>query len=133
MSYVEPVTMVTTTEAGRLVGRSGDAIRAACVNGKLPGRKDSQGCWHVDPADVLAWAARTPPGHGPRLPRPRTDEVMELLRDWGSASAEELARVLAIHPGNVRKYLAILSAEGRAQRRSDGQWVLTTAEVSLAS
>jgi predicted ArsR family transcriptional regulator len=58
---------------------------------------------------------------------------MELLRDWGSASAEELARVLAIHPGNVRKYLAILSAEGRAQRRSDGQWVLTTAEVSLAS
>ena len=57
---------------------------------------------------------------------------MQLLSDWGSASAEELAQVMQLHPGNARKYLAILAAEGRAQRQSDGQWVLTTAEVSLA-
>ena len=94
---------MTTTEAGRLVGRSGTAVREACVNGRLPGRKDYQGFWHVDLLMSLAWAARTPPGRRYPLPRPRTDEVVELLSDWGSASAEELARVMRFHPGNARK------------------------------
>jgi hypothetical protein len=37
-----------------------------------------------------------------------------------------------LHVGNARKYLALLAAQCRAKRLSDGQWVLTATEVSLA-
>jgi len=132
MPFAQDEEMLSTTAAGRLVGRSGTAVRDACVFGRLTGQKDSEGFWRVTASDVLAWAARTSQGRGRPLPAPRTEEVVQLLSDWGSASAEELAKVMQLHPGNARKYLAILAAEGRAQRQSDGQWVLTTAEVSLA-
>ena len=133
MSRAQDDEILTTTAAGLLVGRSGTAVRDACVAGRLPGTKDGEGFWRVRASDVLAWAARRQRGRGNPLPTPRTEEVVQLLSDWGSASAEELAKVMQLHPGNARKYLAILGAEGRAQRQSDGQWVLTTAEVSLAS
>ena len=41
----------------------------------------------------------------------------------GSRS-EEVAKFLQVHPGNARKYLALLGLEGRAERRPDGQWAL---------
>lgn len=115
------------------MGRSGTAVREACVRGTLPGRKDSDGFWRVEVSDLLAWSASSPKGRGTPLPTPRTEEVVQLLTDWGSASAEEVATVLHLHVGNARKYLAILAAQGRAERQSDGQWVLTAAEVCLAS
>ncbi len=131
MSFSED--LLTTTEAGKLIGRSGTAVREACVRGALPGRKDEQGFWLVRSADAQAWAARSRRAVGRPLPRPRTDDVVELLNDWGSGSAEEVARAVGVHVGNARKWLKILQTEGRAQRLEDGQWVLTTAEVSLAS
>jgi hypothetical protein len=41
--------------------------------------------------------------------------------------------VLGVHVGNARKYLAILAAQGRAERSKDGQWTLKPPEVQLAS
>ena len=108
-------------------------MREACVRGTLPGRKDSDGFWRVELSDLLAWSASSAKGRGNPLPTPRTEEVVQLLTDWGSASAEEIAMVLHLHVGNARKYLAILAAQGRAERQSDGQWTLTAAEVCLAS
>jgi hypothetical protein len=120
--------VLTTTEAGRLVGRSGTAVREACVRGQLPAQKDHDGFWHIRASDVLSWDARTPRGRGVPLPRPRTEEVVQLLADWGSGSAEEVATVMCLHVGNARKYLAMLAAQGRAKRLNDGQWVLVGAE-----
>ena len=133
MSSAQDDVMLSTTAAGLLIGRSGTAVREACVRGTLPGSKDSDGFWRVQVSDVLAWSASSTRGRGNPLPTPRTEEVVRLLADWGSASADEIATVLRLHVGNARKYLAMLAAEGRAERRSDGQWVLTTTEVCLAS
>lgn len=123
--------MLTTREAGRLVGRSDGAVRKALMRGRLAGerhrdQRDHRDYWLVRTADVLSWAENNPKGHGPILPLPRTEEVAELLREYGSASAEELSQLLQVHVGNARKYLAILGAQGRAKRDPDGQWVLIT-------
>lgn len=115
--------MLTTTEAGRLVGRTGTAVRMAIDGGDLQGVWDRDH-WLVSESAVASWAARTPPGRGAPLPVPRTDEVMRLLEEYASASAEEIAVLLGVHPGNARKYLALLGLQGRAVRRPDGQWVL---------
>jgi predicted ArsR family transcriptional regulator len=50
---------------------------------------------------------------------------VRLLEDYASASADEIAVLLGVHPGNARKYLALLGLQGRAVRRPDGQWVLS--------
>jgi hypothetical protein len=115
--------MLTTTQAGRLIGRTGNAVRKAVSAGHLPGTWDRDH-WLVSASAVLAWAARTPPGHGPQLPVPRTEDVVRVLGEYGSASADEVATLLRLHPGNARKYLAMLGLQGRAYRRSDGQWAL---------
>ena len=116
-------TMLTTTQAGKLVGRTGDAVRMAILTGALPGHRQRDH-WLVRAGDVLAWGARARKLHWRKLPVPRTDEVVTLLQEYGTASAEEVARLLQVHVGNARKYLAILGLEGRAERRPDGQWVL---------
>jgi len=137
MSFTLPNTrlnknaMLTTREAGELVGRSEAAVRSALCRGVLPGER-GRDFWLVRAGDAIAWARHTPPGHGRRLARPRTEEVFQLLTEWGSASAEEIATVMSLHVGNVRKFLAILAASGRAERREDGQWVPNGSEVSLA-
>ena len=116
-------TMLTTTQAGKLVGRTGDAVRMAILTGALPGHRQRD-YWLVRAGDVLAWGARARKLHWRKLPAPRTDEVLALLDEYGSASAEEIAKLLQVHVGNARKYLAILGLEGRAERNPDGQWVL---------
>lgn len=115
--------MLTTTQAGKLVGRTGDAIRMAVLTGALPGQRQRDH-WLVRTSDVLAWGARARKLHSRKLPVPRTEEVVALLEQYGSASAEEVARLLQVHVGNARKYLAILGVEGQAERRADGQWAL---------
>ena len=47
-----------------------------------------------------------------------------MLEEYGSATSEEIAKFLQVHPGNARKYLALLGLEGRAERRPDGEWAL---------
>jgi DNA-binding transcriptional ArsR family regulator len=51
--------------------------------------------------------------------------IAELLADWQNATAEELATAIGLHPGNVRKHLAMLRAAGIVDRDDDGLWQLT--------
>jgi len=124
--------LLTTTEAGHLVGRSDSAVRGAVRSGLLKAVWDHNR-WLVSAAAVMTWASTHKANPWPRTAKPRTDEVVELLSDYGSASAEEVAGILGVHPGNARKYLALLARAGRAQRLEDGQWVLIGAEETLAS
>lgn len=60
---------------------------------------------------------------GPRGGSPQmVDVVHALLLDWGEARVDELSEVLDRHPGNVRKYLAVLEARGLAQRVEGPVW-----------
>ena len=46
----------------------------------------------------------------------------EVLAKNPSASAEELALLLDIHPRNGCKYLGILAKQGRVSRLADSEW-----------
>ncbi len=60
---------------------------------------------------------------GPRGGEPQMVEVVyALLVDWGEARVDELSEVLGRHPGNVRKYLAVLRARGLARRVEGPVW-----------
>jgi hypothetical protein len=48
----------------------------------------------------------------------------DALAVLGAATADELAAYLGIHPGNARKHLLILQAQGRAERGGNSQWSL---------
>ena len=113
---------LTTTEAAELTGRTQGAVRAAIKNHALPGfRHDGRNYIRRD--DLLEWNKRT------RRTKPRAsvrsyEWTAHLLREYHSASVAELTELTHLHPGNVRKHLAILAEQGRAQCRPDGQWVL---------
>lgn len=64
---------------------------------------------------------------GPRAGQPEMVHVVHgLLADWGEARVDELSEVVGRHPGNVRKYLAILERRGLAQKTSNCTWEATT-------
>jgi hypothetical protein len=113
---------LTTTEAAALIGRTQSAVRAAINNQALPGfRHDGRN--YVRRADLLAWDQRT--RRAKRHCVPAYEHTAQLLREYQSATTPELAELSQLHPGNIRKHLAILATQGRVECRPDGQWVLT--------
>ena len=113
---------LTTREAAALSDRTQNAVKSALRTGRLTGRRELDG-WRVTQTEVLAWVARTR-----KINRPSSrpwDRAAELLEEYGSLDPQEMAPLLGRHEGNARKYLAILKAEGRAERLPDGQWTLT--------
>jgi hypothetical protein len=125
--------LLTTNQAADLAGRSAYAVRSAIKFGRLrTAGKTEDGHHRLRPTDVLAWHRAHPPKAMPfRQPWEQTAVAITTL--GGSATAEELAAYLGKHAGNVRKHLTILAAQGRAERCTDGQWVLTqTAHVGAA-
>ena len=114
---------LTTTEAAALIGRTQSAVRAAINNQALPGfRRDGRN--YVRRADLLAWDQRT--RRAKRHCVPAYEHTAQLLREYQSATTPELAELSQLHPGNIRKHLAILATQGRVECRPDGQWVLTS-------
>jgi hypothetical protein len=121
---------LTTRQAAALTGRTMDAVKSAIHIGTLTGTRKMDG-WRVKREDVLAWHART--RLRSRYSSRPWDRAAELLVEYGSLSIQEMAPLLGRHPGNARKYLAILKAEGRAERLSDGQWVLVEKQAAGAA
>lgn len=118
--------VLTATEAARLVGRPKDAVRNAIRDGSLTG-SNIKGRWYVERELLLAWDRRT--ARRQRAGSQPWETTAGLLGDYGPATTEELAVLRGLHPGNVRKHLAILAVQGRAKRLDDSQWVLTGADV----
>ncbi len=120
---------LTTREVATLTGRTQSAVRAALFGGYLSGERQLDG-WLITREEALAWNERTRV-----VPRPSShpwERAAELLAEYGSLSSEEMGRLLQLNPGNARKHLAILKAEGRAERLPDGQWVLVKSHAGAA-
>jgi excisionase family DNA binding protein len=122
--------LLTSREAGELIGRSTDAVRGAIAHGSLPAIKTWDG-WRVRREDVVAWATAGRPK--PNFRRPRYEDAAEVLDEFGSISVDELAALWQVHPGNARKALAILGAQGRAHRDEQGQWYPGSAHMTTGS
>ena len=71
---------------------------------------------------------------GPRSGEPAMTEVVAaLLDEWGEARVDELSVVVRRAEGNVRKYLALLVAQGRAFKADNSTWVPARAAVDRAT
>lgn len=108
-------------------------VHRATVNdmvrdGRLPAVR-SGAHWFVRREHLDAFAAayvrppNAPARRTPGLP-PTRDKIVELLEEFGSASALELAPFLELHEGNVRKHLRLLEIARVVRRRPDGEWIL---------
>ena len=122
MVMAEP-NLFTTTDVANLTNRSIAAVRRAIFVGTLAsvGRIDF-GRPLVTREAALAWNARAV-RHAPRRDTANAP-IEHALGQYGPATPAELAELVSLHPGNVRKHLAILAARGAAERLPDGQWVL---------
>ncbi len=115
--------LVTTTEAAALTGRTQDVIRRMINFGYITASSEN-GRWYIDRQVLDAWDRRAKRRPTPARP-PAWQRSAEIIAEYGSVSAEELADLADIHIGNARKHLALMAKHGRARRRPDGQWVLT--------
>jgi len=127
MSYGEE--LLSTAQAAHVVQRGQATIRAAIRKGLLSASKNpDDSTWRVRRSDLLAWSDRAARRIAVNRPHP-SQHVAELLATYGSADVAELATIMGIHPGNVRKHLAILAAQGQAEHQDDGQWVLVSSQI----
>jgi predicted ArsR family transcriptional regulator len=81
----------------------------------------------------MAWDKQTRRYENIMRPPAAYDNAAELLAEYHSMSAVELATLAGIHVGNARKHFALLAAQGRAERLDDGQWVLTAQQQQGAA
>jgi len=111
--------LLTTRQASELVGRTQSSIKNMLLLGSLPGER-VDGFWRIRREDLLTWNETAPRRHiTPKRPQERAAEA---LAEYGSVTPAELATLLGVHPGNARKYLALLAAERRAHRHANGEW-----------
>lgn len=102
-----------------------DMVRA----GRLPATREGAH-WLVRRTDLEDFASKyVRPSNAP-TPRSSTlpttaPRILELLTEFGSASALELTPLLGIHEGNVRKHLRLMEVGGLVKPGQDGQWRLT--------
>lgn len=119
---------LTTVEAARLLDRPDTTIRAAIAAGRLQATRDADYSWRVTREDVERWDAAT--RRRPEIRGRRKDlgkPVLELLGRYESLTADELAQLLQLHPGNARKRFALLNVAGLVERNEVGEWMLTPA------
>lgn len=110
--------------------RAGELVRA----GVIPATRMS-GRWFISEDELVTFAETFQPPVVVSRPRPsRTQRtrsegtrsaIARLLRDWHDATAEELAVSIDLHPGNVRKHLALMELAGHTSRDAKGTWSLT--------
>lgn len=124
MELVADEELVTTTDIARITGRNDATIRSAIRAGHIPQvTRTTLGRPLVRLSDALAWhkAIRPPAPHTP----PTWDATATALATLGPSTPDEIAAYRNLHPGNIRKHLAILAAQRRAEQRADGHWTVT--------
>jgi len=126
MQSVLDHSVVTTGTAAKLTRRAESSIRQAIARQVLPASFQS-GRWMIAATDLFEWDQKAQRrSHASRCAA--RDRSAEILAEYGPLSADELAELVGVHPGNARKHLALLAKQGRAQRLPDGQWIPTAFE-----
>jgi excisionase family DNA binding protein len=115
-------------EAARRLGLHRATVNDMVRSGRLTAHREGAH-WRVCVRDLEDFARgyvkppNAPATRGSRLPA-STPQLLELLREFGTASPTELAALVGLHEGNVRKHLRLLELEGLVLRRQDGEWEL---------
>jgi hypothetical protein len=112
-------------EASALIGCARVTLNLHVLAGRLPATRGPGGHWFLDDAGLAQARSMVHP-----LPRrvgmcSPCMRVAELLYRWDSGTVAEIAPLLGIVEGNVRKHLGHLARDGHAMRQLGGDWVLT--------
>jgi excisionase family DNA binding protein len=82
--------------------------------------------WYIERGELEQFASsyQRPRNAPKRLPRKPAvaPEILERLLEWGEATVAELALVIDMHEGNIRKHLCLAEAQGLAERDEFGRW-----------
>lgn len=115
-------------EAARRLGLHRATVNDMVQSGRIPAERVGAH-WYIAEPDLDRFAAAYErPRNAGRRPAPAllvSAEILDRLADWGEASVQELAAVVDLHEGNIRKHLCIAEAKGLAQRDGSGRWSLT--------
>ncbi len=118
-------------EVARRLGLSVGRARDLVYKSRLPAVRMGAH-WYVERQVLEQFAASYRRRRYTTRPRQTTNtdsrqKVTSLLAEWQSATPDELAVGIGLHPGNVRKHLAMLAAAGVVERDDEGLWHLTAA------
>jgi excisionase family DNA binding protein len=127
--------------AGEFLGLHRATVNEMVRQRRIPARREGAH-WLIRRDDLLAFKQNyRRPRNAPRrhirrdsLPETAADVAVRLA-DWGDATVPELAEVLNVHHGNIRKNLSILQTRALAEPTPSGSWRLTPAgyrRVALA-
>lgn len=85
--------------------------------------------WFIDERDLASFAATyRRPLNAPRRQQRRpvvSPEILKWLAEWDDATITELAVVVEMHEGNIRKHLCLAEVLGLAGRDEFSRWRLT--------
>jgi excisionase family DNA binding protein len=132
MASDEEEPRVGLPEAAEILGLHRATVNEMIHSGRIAAEREGPH-WLIRRSDLAAFAAsyrrpRNAPRRRPAEARDEwTNQLLRLLSDWEEVSVADLARVLALHPGNIRKYLCFLEADGVACRDEYAIWRLTDA------
>lgn len=129
--------LLALSDVANLVGVSRAAVNSMVHDGRLEAVRIGPRWYVCQQTFAVFRSTYDPPASagrrlGPRSGEPQmVDVVYDLLVDWGEARVDELSEVVERHPGNIRKYLAILKARGLASRSATAVWS-PTPDVEVA-
>ena len=119
--------LVGLPEAAHRLGLHRATVNDMVQAGRIPALRVGPH-WFIVRQDLEAFAAtyqrpRNAPRRIPRRPQV-SPEILERLEEWGDATVAELAAVIDMHEGNIRKHLCIAEAQGLAVRDEYSRWRL---------
>jgi len=128
-----PERLIGLPEVASRLGLHRATVNAMVQDGRLPAERIGPH-WFIKQSVADRFADNyVRPKNAPRhrtTPQAGTEwqaRLLRLLSDWHDATVAELATAIELHPGNIRKYLCLLEAEGWVRRDEYGSWVLTEA------
>jgi len=119
-------------EVAEVLGVTRSAVNLMVHDGRLDATRFGPRWYVCDDVLESFRSSYTPaPSAGRKLGRRNggpdmTESVLELLSEWGEARVDEISEVVERDPGNVRKYLAILTQRGLATKTSSCTWAPTS-------
>jgi excisionase family DNA binding protein len=130
--------LVSLPEAAEYLGLHRATVNDMIISGRLRGYRLGAH-WYVrrPELEIFKRAYRRPRG-SPRRGAVEasaywTQEILRWLLHWSEATSAELDRVLDLHVGNIRKYLALAEKDSLVTRDEYGLWSLTGLGLAQAA
>ena len=122
--------LVGLPSAARRLGLHRATVNEMVQSGRVPATRVGAH-WFITRRNLEAFAASySRPRNAPLRNRGKplvAPEILSTLAEWDDATVAELAVVIDMHEGNIRKHLCFAEADGLARRDDFGRWSLTPA------